>query len=75
MKHGLAADRIKGLMYKTLFKFNRLTYPMIKLSNIDSISKILNTPYNFKYYASTNLHATERIVVKSLMKDQNEFKQ
>lgn len=66
MKHGLAADRLDRLMHKTLFKFNRLTYPIIKFSNIDSISKILNTPYNFKYYASTSLHATERIVVKSL---------
>ena len=66
MKHGLAADRIQGLMYKTIFKFNLLTHPMIKLSNIDSIGKILSTPYKFKYYASSHLHATERIVVKSL---------
>lgn len=75
MKHGLAADRIDGLMYKTIFKFNLLTRPMIKLSDIDSISKILSTPYNFKYYASSHLHAVERIIVKSLRKDQNEFKQ
>ncbi len=75
MKHKHAADRLKGLMYKTIFKFNLLTHPMIKLSDIDSIGKILSTPYKFKYYASSHLHATERIMVRSLMKDQNEFKQ
>lgn len=75
MKHEHAADRFEGLMYKTIFKFNLLTHPMIKLSDIDLIGKILSTPYKFKYYASSHLHATERIVVRSLMKDQNEFKQ
>ena len=75
MKYEHVADRLKRLMHKTIFKFNILTHPMIKLSDIDLIGKILSTPYKLEYFASSHLHATERIVVKSLMKDQNEFKQ